>query len=248
MKTKHNLAISIILPMMLVVSISYAADIVATGSGNWSSTVANAPWPGGVVPSSTDDVDVEAPFNITVDSTASIAYIYGSGTVTMAAGATLNVLGDPAGGQGTQSLALLNTTATGNTVNYLGNAFWCKHQNYYNLVLSGHGNFYNGNIGVPGDNAVAMTIAGNMTLGGTVAVQQGADFAIGGNLIISSGCTWDCSSFALTVTNNTTVGGFLIDGDGGLGADHFGTVTINAGGQWNLSDVTQWVVNGNLTN
>ncbi len=248
MKTKNNFSVLIILQILLSASIGHAAHIIATGSGNWSSTTVNAPWPGGIVPGTNDDVAIELPFNITVDSIAIIAYISGSGTVTMAPGSTLNILGDPAGAQGTQSLGLLDTTATGNTVNYLGNAFWCKHQNYYNLVLSGHGNLYNGDIGVPGDNAVAMTIAGNMTLSGAVGLQQGDDFTIGGNLVIGSGCTWDCSSFAVTVVSNTTVSGFLIDQDGGLGADHFGNVTINPGGMWNLSDVTQWVVNGNLTN
>jgi len=248
MKTKTNFLILIILPLLLLASKGRAAHIVAAGSGNWSSTVVNAPWAGGIVPATTDDVDVETPFNITVNSTATIAFIKGSGTVTMAPGARLNILGDAAGSQGTQSLGLLDTTAAGNTVNYLGNAFWCKHQNYYNLGLSGNGSFYNGDIGVPGDNAVAMIISGNMTVSGAVNVQQGDDITIGGNLSIGTGCVWDCSSFALTVASNTTLSGSLVDQDGGLGANHFGSVTISAGGTWNLSDVTQWIVNGSLTN
>jgi hypothetical protein len=248
MKIQPNFAILITLSVLLFASIGRAADITAAGSGNWSSTNINAPWPGGIVPRTNDSVRVEAPSKITVDSTATIAYIHGGGTVTMATGATLNILGDAADSQGTQSLALLDTTAIGNTVKYLGNAFWCKHQNYYNLVLGGHGSFYNGNIGVPGDNAFAMTIDGNMTVSGTVTIQQGDDFTINGNLIIGSGCSWDCSSFAMTVASNTTISGSLLDLDGALGADHFGNVTINPGGMWNLSDVTQWVVNGSLTN
>ncbi len=248
MKKARPFSASIVLGILLLALTVRAADITATGSGNWSSTVADAPWPGGIVPGTNDSVDVEAPFNITVDSTATIAFIYGSGTVTMAPGSTLNIRGDTAGGQGTQSLGLLDTSAVGNTVNYLGNAFWCKHQNYYNLALAGYGNFYNGNIGVPGDNAFAMTIAGNMTVSGTVNVQQGDGFTINGNLNIGAGCVWDCSSFALTVASNTTVSGFLLDLDGALGADHFGNVAVKSGGTWNLSDVTQWVVNGNLTN
>jgi hypothetical protein len=248
MNKKHLVAVLAALSVVVPASICRAADITAAGSGNWSSTTPNAPWPGGIVPGTNDSVDIEAPFNVTVDSTASAAFIYGSGTVTMAPGATLNIIGDAAGGQGTQSLGLLNASATGNTVNYLGNAFWCKHQDYYHLGLLGHGNFYNGNIGVPGDNAFAMTVSGNMTLNGTVSVQQGDNFTINGNLVVGSGCSWDCSSFALTVTSNTSISGFMLDLDGGLGADHFGNVTINAGGMWNLSDVTQWVVNGSVTN
>jgi hypothetical protein len=248
MKIQHSYEVLIALAVLLSASIGHAADITAAGSGNWSSTTVNAPWPGGIVPKTNDSVHVEAPFNITVDSTATIAYIHGGGTVTMATGATLNILGDSAGSQGTQSLGLLDTTAVGNTVKYLGNAFWCKHQNYYNLVLSGNGTLYNGDIGVPGDNAFAMIIAGNMTVSGTVTVQQGDDFTINGNLSIGSGCSWDGSSFAMTVVSNTTISGVLLDLNGASGADQFGNVTINTGGMWNLTDVTRWVVNGSLTN
>src|SRR5712691_10795945 len=89
------------LSIVLSPSISRAADIVAAGSGNWSSTVPNAPWPGGIVPGINDDVEVDTPLNVTVDSIASVQYIFGSGTVTMAPGSTLRIVGDVAGAQGT---------------------------------------------------------------------------------------------------------------------------------------------------
>jgi hypothetical protein len=259
MKTKQIFAVLTILSIVLFASMSRAADITATGSGNWSSTVTNAPWPDGIVPNPTnDDVDVEAPYVITVDSYAQIQYIYGSGTVVMAPGSTLNVVGDSAGAQGTYQLAVLDTSATGNTVIYSGNSFWAKHQNYYNLVFNNGTtniyNFYNGYANSQ-DPAFAMTIVGDMSVlsgaGGKVKVQQGADITVGGNLIIGTNSSWDCSSFNVTVTSNLTIGGLMLDADGALGINNFlGNVTINhsATGGWNLGDVVWWSVGGSLTN
>ena len=231
-----------------------AADITATGSGNWSSTVPDAPWPGGVVPGTNDDADIEAPFNVTVDSTASVQYIYGSGTVTMSPGSTLNIVGDPAGAQGTYQLATLDTSATGNTVVYSGNPFWAKHQNYYHLMFSNtvstnQLDFYNGTVNMQ-DPAFAMTVAGNMTVIGKIKVQQGDDFTINGNLVLGTNSTWDCSSYAFTVHGDTTIGGLFLDLNGALGTNYFGgsvTVLSTAIG-WNISDVTHWGIGGNLTN
>ena len=46
------------------------AAITSTGSGNWSSTTPNAPWPSGVVPTAADDVTVANGHVITFDSEA----------------------------------------------------------------------------------------------------------------------------------------------------------------------------------
>src|SRR5262249_52417129 len=115
---------------------------------------------------------------------------------------------------------------------------------------TGQLDFYNGAIGVPGDNAVAMTIAGNMAVIGKIKVQQGDDFTINGNLTLLTNGTWDCSSYNLTVLGNTTIGGLLLDLDGASGSNYFGggfTVTSNSVG-WNVSDVTNWVLGASLTN
>src|SRR5260221_10578071 len=139
MKTKQVLVVLTIL-FALSFGVSQAATIVATGSGNWSSTTPNAPWPGGVVPLATDNVTVNTPNNVTVDATATIDYIAGSGTVTMAPNATLNVSGATSGTG--VSVATLNATATGNTVNYTGNTYFTKYTTYYNLIWSGYGGPY----------------------------------------------------------------------------------------------------------
>lgn len=252
MKTKQIFAVStIMLSMLLFTPVIHAVDITAISSGNWGDT---SVWMGGMVPGTNDDADIPAGINVTVNTNAAVQFIYDSGTVTMAAGSTLNVVGDAAGAQGTYQLGLLDASATGNTIIYSGNPFWAKHQNYYNLVFSntvstGVQDFYNGTVNSH-DPATAMTIAGNMSVIGKVKVQQGADFTINGNLLLGTNSAWDCSSFNLTVLGDTTIGGLMLDLDGASGNDHFaGSVTVTAGSVgWNVSDVIQWSIDKSLTN
>jgi hypothetical protein len=255
MNTKLPLATAVIASAILFACAVSAADIVATGSGDWESTVPDAPWTNGIVPGAGDSADIEAPFVVTVESNAAAAYVYGSGTVVMAANAVLDI-DDPLGANGTYQLATLDTGSSGNTVVYSSNPFWAKHQNYYNLVFSNTVttnmiDFYNGTVNSQ-DPAAAMTISGDMTIVGKIKVQEGDDFTILGNLTLQSNAQWDCSSFNVTVSSNTTVGAgaLLLDLDGALGSNYFmGSVTIasNAIG-WNVSDVTQWTIGGSLTN
>src|SRR5882724_7813074 len=256
MKTKQILAILTVLSLFAFASISRADDIVATGSGNWTSTNVDAPWPGGIVPGTNDDADIEAPFNVTVDSTASVQFIYGGGTVTMAPGSTLNVVGDPAGANGTYQLTNLDTSAAGNSVIYSGNPFWAKHQNYYNLVFSNtvttnQIDFYNGLVNSQ-DPSVPMTIAGDMTVVGKIKVQLGDAMTINGNLLLSTNSKFDVSLTNLTVMGDTTIGtgAILFDGDGADGTKYFGgsvRVTASAIG-WNIREGINWIIGGNLTN
>lgn len=254
MKINHAFGVTCVaLAVMLTATRSQALDITATGSGNWSSTVPDAPWPDGIVPGPNDSVDIQAPFEITVDADTTCAYLYGSGTVTLAPNVTLDIMGDDLGAFGAQQLAVLNATAAGCTVNYHGNPFWAKRTDYHHLTFSGAGDFYNGTI--PGTGAVPMNIAGNLLISGTnVAVQQGADITIGGDLTITGATNkWDTSSFFLTVGGDTTVTGFralLVDLDGATGSNYFsGNMTVGPGVlAWNVSDVTHWAVGGSLTN
>jgi hypothetical protein len=60
------------------------AAITTGGSGNWSSTAPNAPWPGGVLPTAADDVTIANGHTVTVDVTTAVA-----NSVTVAGGGTL---------------------------------------------------------------------------------------------------------------------------------------------------------------
>ena len=253
MKTNQIFTLLTIPSLLLFAQISHAADIIATNSGNWGDTNV---WLGGIVPGTNDDAAIEDGINVTVDTNASVQYIYDNtlggsgGTVTMAPNSTLNVLGD----LGTDGLTLLDATANGNTVIYFANPFFAKECNYYNLAFC--------NTNYPGPlpwqdfnnfsrhGPTPMTIAGDVTLLGKVQVQQGADITIGGNLFISKNCRWDCSVANLTVTSNTVMGGLLFDGDGADGTNYFGgSITVTATSlEWYISDVTQWFLGGSLTN
>jgi len=256
MKTKHLFIALTLMSILSFAVTSRAVDVTAAGSGNWSSTNLDAPWPifGTntivVAPSTNDDVDVELPNDVTVDSTQTIQYIYGGGTITMSPGSTLNVVGDTIGAEGTQSLALLDTSAANNSVIYSGNAFWAKHQSYYNLTLNGSGTYYNGNIGVDGDNDNGpQTNAGNFILGGTASVQQADSITTLGNLTIGTNSSYDSSVSPMTVMGNTTLSGTLTDGAGSTNLDDvFNNMTITPTGKWKLSDVIEWVIGGSLTN
>ncbi|HEY4416716.1 MAG TPA: hypothetical protein VGO57_13585 [Verrucomicrobiae bacterium] len=245
MKIKSHLASLGILAGLFFTYAGYGVDITAVKSGSWGDP---SVWNSGTVPGTNDDADVPGGINVTVDTNAIVQYIYDDGTVTMAANSTLVVIGDSIGAEGTQDLGFLNTSATGNTVIYSGNAFWAKHQNYYNVVLNGNGTLWTGNISA-NDGSVPITIAGDMTVGGRVSVQEGNDFTINGNLILSNTTNlWDCSSYNLTVASNTMVGGTINDFDGAHGANIFKNLTLNPGGVLHILDSTNWYVNGNLTN
>ena len=232
MKIKQLFPILTLLCVSLFASNSRAADITAINSGNWGDPLV---WQGGLVPGTNDDADIPVGINVTVTTNAEVQYIYDSGTVTMAADATL-VITDPSGAYGTANLGTLDTSAPGNTVIYACNPYWAKVGNYYNLV-------FDTSYWVPPTNIppwldfnnfstagnTPMTIAGDMTLVGHVKVQQGTDnenglcdIYIGGNLTIGQGCAWDCSGANLTVVSNAWVYGKLLDGNGAIGSNYFG--------------------------
>jgi len=261
MKTNQVVAMASAAAMFLFMLGIRAADITATGSGNWSSTNADAPWPNGVVPGTNDDADIESPYSVTVDTNITVQYIYGSGAVTVAPNMTLNILGDAAGAYGTAQLKTLNATASGCTVIYSGNPFWANQCDYYNLEFCNTNyvdpyppyypvQFFNNFSSSLGP--TSMTIAGNMTVIGYVGVQLGlgTTFTINGNLTLGSNCFWDCSSGNLVVVSNTILGGIMKDLDGANGSNSFGgNFTVSAPtGDWELGDVVTWGIGGSLTN
>src|SRR5215831_17842195 len=152
MKRTVIFAALFVLSLLLSTLFGNAATILVTNPGNWnwSSTVANQPWPGGTLPKSNDFVEVYDNIIITNDMTNATCQAldssqgaYQNGEVVMAPGSTLYVSGQNEG-FGTAFLGALNATATNSTVVYQGNAFWAMKTNYWNLVFSGWGDFYNG--------------------------------------------------------------------------------------------------------
>jgi len=112
----------------------------------------------------------------------------------------------------------------------------------HNISVSGGGTFF---VGSP------LNASGDMSLSGTLTVQQGAAVTVGGNLNIGSGTTYDPSCNDVTVTGDTSVSGILKDGCGlnnHLADTLGGNVTVNSGGVWQLSDVAEWLVGGNVVN
>jgi hypothetical protein len=268
MKTKPFLALLTVFSISLFSWTSHAQQLItATNSGNWSDVTI---WDSGTVPGATNFVDVPSGINVTVDTNESVGDIFDFGTVTMGTNSTLSVYNDNSISPNTT----LITTALGNTVVYICNPYDAKQCNYYNLVLANTNyvdalppyvpwqNFNNFSIYGP----TPMTIAGNWTLMGAVQVQQGsggAPITIGGNLIIGTGCAWDCSGDNLTVVSNCYVYGCLDDLNAALGSNYIGGNVIVSGPStsflnypgslyhtngWHVSDVTSWYVGGSLTN
>ena len=250
MKTKRILALLVVLSSLLSASTGHATWITALSSGSWGDTNI---WDSGTVPGTNDFAEVDDPYDVTIDTNAITQYIIGSGTVTMAANSILYIM-DPIGANGTDLLGTLDTSAPSNTVVFLNNPFWAKHQDYYNLVFSNTAttnliDFYNGEVNTL-DPQAPMTIYGDMTVVGKIKVQEGDDFTILGNLIMGTNSEWDCSSFNLTVYGNTSMGGLMLDLDAANGANDFiGNLTLTSSAiGWNVSDVTNWMVGGSLTN
>jgi|GEM_PF-1324045 len=101
--------LSLLCSLLALTFITKAAIITTGGSGNWSSTVPNAPWPSGTIPASTDDIVIGAGFTLTVDGnrTANSLIVGNGSTITVNTGVILTI---------TTSLSfpnLANTNTTG---------------------------------------------------------------------------------------------------------------------------------------
>jgi hypothetical protein len=161
----------------------------------------------------------------------------GSGGVTQAANATLNI-------GGTSGITTLTASNSGNTVNYTGTAQTVHSNNYVHLALSGSG--------AKTLQTGTTSITGNLTLSGTVNTTTVAGLTIGGNLLVGDGTTFTAAGFALTVTGTTTVGGGTSGNltiSSATGTKIFtGLVTVNTGGVWNNSGNSPVTFRGGITN
>ncbi|MFA6924785.1 MAG: hypothetical protein WC223_11100, partial [Bacteroidales bacterium] len=85
---------SFVLLFLCIITFNAFASITTTGSGNWSSTTPNAPWPGGTIPLTTDDIIIGTGFTLTVDGNRtcnSIAFSSTSGTLAVNVSVVLTV-------------------------------------------------------------------------------------------------------------------------------------------------------------
>ncbi|MEI6575201.1 MAG: Ig-like domain-containing protein, partial [Bacteroidota bacterium] len=90
--------LSVVLLICFVAGVN-GAIITTAGSGNWSSTTNNAPWPGGTVPASGDQIIIANGHTVTVTGSATCAgvTVNTGGTLTSTSAVTLTVTGDVAG-------------------------------------------------------------------------------------------------------------------------------------------------------
>jgi hypothetical protein len=114
----------------------------------------------------------------------------GTGTLSQAANATLNI------GNGS-TITTLTATASGNTVNYTrGGAQTINGANYNNLGLSGSG--------LKTLQTGTTNITGNFTLSGTARTTGVVGLTIGGNLTIGTGTTFTAGNFSHSIAGNFT--------------------------------------------
>ena len=154
---------------LLIVNLLFAgntmgqATITTAGDGNWNSTTVNAPWPGGVVPSSLDNVQIRPGDNVTVTANATINSITflntstASRTLTVNSGVTLTV-------SGLTGIITMQNAATGNTT----------------AIIAGAGTI----------NCSSLTVGGTVTTttgdGITLLTSTLSTFSISGNLFINA--------------------------------------------------------------
>lgn len=207
---------SMVLLLLLISCKLHAATITATGNGNWSSTVNNAPWSGGVVPTSGDDVIISGGVVVTVDGNYSCnsltigAASATSNTLQMNSGVTLTVTGSiaiipPNGGTNDNTLAVNAgiVTCTGLTSsNSSSNLRDCK------VLISTGTLTVNGNIamGTTNDrNDITFTGAGLLQVSGTF---------VGGTFVPASGTVEYNAAGVQTLSTYTSYGNIKISGSG----------------------------------
>src|SRR5690349_2393801 len=78
-----------------------AQTVVTTGSGNWSSTIPNAPWPGGTIPGAGADIVVDNGFTLTVDGARTCNSLSDNNSSTVNVNAALTITSNLSIGNGT---------------------------------------------------------------------------------------------------------------------------------------------------
>ncbi|MEO8427538.1 MAG: hypothetical protein ABI651_10550, partial [Verrucomicrobiota bacterium] len=110
----HAAALFAVFVLFFSTTLGFAATVTTAGNGNWNSTTVNAPWPGGTVPATTDNVIIRAGDSVTVTANATINSITFNNASAIAATLTVNtgVILTVTAGVTLQNSATLNTSAT----------------------------------------------------------------------------------------------------------------------------------------
>ena len=132
----------------------------------------------------------------------------GTGALSQGSNAVLNV-------GGTSNISFITATASGNTVNFTGGTQTVNNNAYVNLGLSGSG--------VKTLQSGTTSIAGNLTLSGTVSTVAVTALAIGGSVTIGSGTAFTAGAFTHNIGGDWTKDGTFTHGGG--------TINFNGSGQ-----------------
>jgi hypothetical protein len=210
-----------------------AAVISTAGSGNWNSTVPNAPWPGGNVPGASDDVIINAAHSVTVTANASVGSItfsnaVGSKVLTVNADSVLSVTGAILA-QNSISASLTNSIAGAGSIT-------CA-----SITVGGtttpappNPNTLETILGVTGVN---LTVSGNLTLTGlsgsgsrvnnaTFALDSGS-VSVGGSVSLGTGSG---STATVSLTNGAASGTLTLLGATPFTTSGSGTAIVNLNG------------------
>ncbi len=192
------------------------------------------------------NLNVEAGRNLTNNNSGGLTVtntLSGTGTLTQGATGVLNIGMTDAN----FTLATLDASAAGNTVNYsLGGDQTVRDTQYHNLTLSGSG---------VKTLPVGMTnLTGNLTLSGTASATTAADLDIDGNLSISNGAALTVGAFTFNVDgatsitgNSSSVNGKLVYGSATGAKTYVGSVTIGTYGVWDNSENSPVAFEGGLS-
>ncbi len=225
-----------------------AATITTGGSGNWTSTTNNAPWPGGIVPATGDSIIIGSGHTLTVNTAATCLAIF---FAVNTSATTLTI-------SGTNSLAVTNditySIPSGNVQQLLQIGAGSVSCTNLIMTLTGSNNK---------DNNLTIS-TGSFTASGNISIPASTSrnsFICSGDATISVGGSW-----SLTGLLTPSTAKFIYDGASaqtilgltyeklelsGAGAKTFGgsvivtdTFTISAGATLNNSGSTNLTTNG----
>jgi Secretion system C-terminal sorting domain len=225
-----------------------AATVTTTGSGNWSSVVPNAPWPGGIIPAVGDDIIVGDGFTLTVNGARTCNSItLGNGsilTINAAFTVTTNLLVNDGGTVNVNNTILVNGTTTvgnGGGVSTISFPVATGTKTFVGLVTIAANAIWSNTI------AEAFIFRGGIANNGTFTASTGVHtFEINSQSLTGTFSILSITVTAITLTNNNTLTvGTALSGSGGL--TQASGATLNIGGASAITTLTA-TVNPNTVN